>query len=196
MNSSWQSPKHRPARWPALAFYVVSWLAIGAVVAGVLIAILHDPDEGVVLPPVRATELTRAAESARCRLRRGGQPASAEPAVEGPRAPPVRVGAYTSELPEAGLIGAMRRGAVIIHYRDLSEEDVERLQTLQRDVPRATILVPRQDMPYRLAATAWRRLLGCSRLSGATLDAIRLFRGRYVGQGPEAITEDRRGQRE
>jgi hypothetical protein len=187
MDPSWQSSEHRPARWPALVFYVVSWLAIGAAVAGVVIALLHGADDEVELPPVRATELTRAADAADCRLRRGGQRASAAPAVEGPRAAPARGGTYTRALPEAGLVGAMRRGAIVIHYRrDLGEDDVERLETLQQTLPRATILVPHEGMPYRLAATAWRRLLGCRQLSARTLDAIQLFRGRYVGQGPEA----------
>ena len=33
--------------------------------------------------------------------------------------------------------------------------------------------------------TAWRRLLGCSRFGGGTIDAIRLFRGRFIGTGPD-----------
>jgi Protein of unknown function (DUF3105) len=193
MDPSCQSPERRPARWPALLFYVVSWLAIGAAVAGVVIALLHGADDEAELPPVRATELARAADAADCRLRRGGQRASAAPAVEGPRARPARVGTYTRTVPEAGLVGAMRRGAIVIYYRrDLGEDDVEQLETLQGTQPRATILVPHERMPYRLAATGWRRLLGCPQLTARALDAIRLFRGRYVGQGPEAGSEGQR----
>jgi hypothetical protein len=39
-------------------------------------------------------------------------------------------------------------------------------------------------MPYAVAATAHRRLVGCTRYGRETRDAIRLFLGRYVGTRP------------
>jgi hypothetical protein len=33
--------------------------------------------------------------------------------------------------------------------------------------------------------TAYRRLLGCRELSQPSIDAIQLFRGRFVGSGPD-----------
>ena len=54
-------------------------------------------------------------------------------------------------------------------------------------IPAGTILAPNGTrMPYALAVTAYRRLLGCPRVTPATLDAVQLFRGRFVGGGPEA----------
>ena len=139
------------------------------------------------LPPVRATELARAAASAGCGLRRGGQRASERPRVEGGRAVPTRPGTYDVEQPATGLVGAMRRGTIVIHYRPgVTDAELQRLTAVQRAVPAGTILAPERDMPYRVAVTAWRRLLGCDGLDARTLDAIRLFRGRYVGQGPDA----------
>jgi hypothetical protein len=39
-------------------------------------------------------------------------------------------------------------------------------------------------MRYEIAATAYRHLLGCEQLTDAALEALRLFRGRYLGTGP------------
>ena len=40
-------------------------------------------------------------------------------------------------------------------------------------------------MRYEVAVAAYRRLLGCTRFTDAAIDAIRLFRGRYIGIGPD-----------
>jgi hypothetical protein len=179
----------RSSRWTALLAYVAGWLVLGGLVAGAIIVALDDGDDGepaATLPPLQQTELTRAAERARCRLRRGPQPRAAQPPVEGPRARPLPVGIFSRPQRDEGLVGAMRRGTIVIQYRaDLVPDELERLQGLQRAVPRATILVPRTAMPYRVAVTGWRRLLGCPAVDASSIDAIRLFRGRYVGQGPD-----------
>jgi hypothetical protein len=41
-------------------------------------------------------------------------------------------------------------------------------------------------MPFAVAVTAYRRLLGCRDLNQSSVDAIQLFRGRFVGSGPDA----------
>ena len=171
----------------ALLAYVATWLAVGAAVAGALIVLLADGERGVALPPVQQTELAVAADRAGCRLRRGPQRAWERPPVEGPKGAAARPAAYTEPVARHALVAAMRAGTVVVHYRPgLAERDVEALEGVREAVPRGTILVPNEDMPYAVAATAWRRLLGCRRIDRATIDAIQLFRGRYVGQGPEA----------
>jgi hypothetical protein len=186
MASSWHPTVHRPAGWRALLAYIAGWLAVGAIAAAGVIALMHDGDPEISLPPVQETELARAADRADCRLRRGGQPAAAKPRVEGPRERPVRAGIYGADQPEGGLVGALRRGTVVIAYRPgLSEASRQQLEELQRAVPRGTIVAPDRDLPYAVAVTAWRRLLGCDRVAADTVDAIRLFHGRYVGSGPD-----------
>jgi len=57
-------------------------------------------------------------------------------------------------------------------------------------------LVPRRNMPYQVAATAWNgdpepngtgRSLLCDDLTDATWDAIRTFRDEHRSRGPEPI---------
>ena len=186
MASSWHPSDHRRDRRGALVAYVVAWLAVGGIIAAVVIVLVRDERRDVVLPPVEQTELAQAAMRAKCLFRRGAQPASEALPVEGAQAPPVPAGAYADEQPQPALVGALRRGMIIIYYRpDLGDDDLEQLREVQRALPRATVLVPKPDMPYQLAVTAWRRLLGCAHFDQPALDAARLFRGRYVGQGPD-----------
>ena len=75
----------------------------------------------------------------------------------------------------------------MIRFRD-SVDDVRlgELRGIQAAFPAGTIVTPNETaMPYEVAA-AYGRLLGCRRLSDAALDAVQLFRGRFVGVGPDA----------
>jgi hypothetical protein len=50
------------------------------------------------------------------------------------------------------------------------------------------LIFPNDEMPYEVAATAWRQTLGCDSYEGtATLDAIRAFRSEYRARGPEPV---------
>jgi hypothetical protein len=40
-------------------------------------------------------------------------------------------------------------------------------------------------MSFEVAATAYRRLLGCPRATDAAMEAALLFRGRFLGSGPD-----------
>jgi hypothetical protein len=52
----------------------------------------------------------------------------------------------------------------------------------------ATLLFPNENMPYAVAATAWRNLIGCNEFKGAiTLDALRAFAKKTWGHGREPV---------
>lgn len=181
-----QSNGRRPAGRRALLAYISAWLLVGGVLAFAAVTLL-DGGDTVTLPPVQETELASAAEKAGCELRRGADAERlAQPPVDGLSSHPVAAGFYERMQKSTGLIGALRRGVIVIHYRpELAEEEVEALRTIQEAVPRGTIVVPNRTMRYALAVTAWRRVLACKRTNGGTVDALRLFRGRYVGSGPD-----------
>lgn len=82
---------------------------------------------------------------------------------------------------------ALRRGVIVIqHRRDLPEAVVEELRTLQEVVPPGTIVTPgRVASEDAVAVLAWHGLLTCRRHSPGAVDAIRLFRGRFIGSGPD-----------
>jgi chloramphenicol 3-O-phosphotransferase len=85
------------------------------------------------------------------------------------------------------LAAAVRRGLVVISYRaGLARKRVEQLRALQSVAPQGTIVTP-DDARARgeILVAAYRRLLACPRFTDVALDALRLFRGRYIGIGPD-----------
>jgi len=159
----------------------------GLTVIGLAFGLLRlGGEDEVSLPPVRQTELADAAVAAGCELRRNRPADPQGPPVDGPGAAPAAPGVYSRPVDGSALVGAMRSGMIVIHYRPpLAQNRVDQLGELQKAVPVGTIVTPNETMRYALAVTAWRRLLGCRRFDGGTIDAIRLFRGRFIGSGPD-----------
>ena len=177
----------RGSRLAVLA-YVAAWLVAAAVLAGVLLAVLDggEPDE-VSLPPVYETELAVAARDAGCELRlaRAGERFN-PPVVGGVGARPARPGFYEESPGVRALTAALRDGVVVIHIRDLDATGLALLESVQNAVPDGTIVTPNDTgMPFAVAVTSYRRLLGCPSLSDSSVEAIQLFRGRFVGSGPD-----------
>jgi hypothetical protein len=168
--------------------YVAAWLAAATMIVGVLLAAL-DTDEPaeVSLPPVLETELTHAARDAGCELRRARAGERLNPPVlGGVGAMPARPGIYEESPGASALLAALREGVVVIQFRDLDGTGVDLLHDVQEAVPEGTIVAPNDTgMPYLVAATSYRRLLGCRELDQSAIDAIQLFRGRFVGSGPD-----------
>lgn len=178
----------RAARLPAIAGYALFCIAIGAAVTGLMVFALGagDRDAGTALPPLRETQLVKAVQAGGCELRRTGGAELARPA-DGRAAAPADPRVYEDAPPREQLTAALRRGVIVISYRDgLNPDRLEQLRALQSVVPGGTIVAPgASGMRYAVAAAAYRRLLGCQRFDDAVIDAIRLFRGRYVGTGPD-----------
>lgn len=165
----------------AVVVYAAVWAALTAVVAFAVTSAV-DGDESVTLPPVRAIDMTAAARIAGCEIRRGDRVDASVP-VSGPLdGAPARPGFYDDSPPPDALVEALRRGVIVIHYRrDLPAKRVDELRVVQRAVPSGTIVTPNDGMRHAVAVAAWRRLLSCTRMTDETLDALRLFRGRYIG---------------
>jgi hypothetical protein len=186
----WRSPRFpRPGSRLAVLGYAIAWLVGAAAIAGLAVGLLHssEPDE-VSLPPVRETQLADAARDARCELVHAGTHGDRlNPAVDGPTATPAAPGVYEQPPSPAALVGAVRRGVVVIQVgRAVPDGTVELLADLQRAIPDGTIVTRASPgMPFAIAVTAYRRLLGCPRYTPKVLDAVRLFHGRFVGIGPD-----------
>jgi hypothetical protein len=169
--------------------YVAVWMVAATTIIGVLLAALDSDDPEVVsLPPVHETELADAARDAGCELRRARPGERLNPAVVGGiGAMPAEPGSYEQSPGEPALLAALRDGVVVIQFRDLDGAGVELLHDVQEAVPEGTIVTPNDTgMPFAVAVTAYRRLLGCRELDDTSVDAIQLFRGRFVGSGPDS----------
>jgi hypothetical protein len=170
------------------AGYVMAWLAGAAVIAGIAIVLLDgDEPEEVSLPPIRETQLADAARRAGCELRRTGPREQTDPAVDGSAASEAARAGFYDESPDgASLVAALRHGVIVIHFRgDLGGERVDDLRRIQEAAPNGTIVTPNASMSFEVAATAYRRLLGCPRATDAAMEAALLFRGRFLGSGPD-----------
>jgi len=168
--------------------YVAAWLVAATVFVGVVLAVLDDgrPEE-VSLPPVHRTELDAAAREAGCTLYRARSGDLNPPVVGGLGALPARPGVHEESPGTAALTAALRDGVIVIQFGDLDDSGVELLRAVQEAVPEGTIVAPNDTgMPFLVAVTAYRRLLGCRRFNDAAVEAIQLFRGRYLGSGPGA----------
>jgi hypothetical protein len=171
-----------------LLMYAVGWLAgVGLLVALVLL-VFGSGDDSVSVPPVRETELADAAVRGRCELRVARTGERLNPPVDGPAGvAPAKPGFYDRPVSSPALAAAVRRGIVVIQFRrDLDGRGKNSLKSLQAAVPTGTIVAPNgTNMRFELAVTAYRRLLGCPRFTDRTLDAVQLFRGRFLGSGPD-----------
>jgi hypothetical protein len=169
--------------------YAVVWLVAAAAAVGVVFAIFGGDDADTVdVPPVRETELADAVGQSRCVLRTAPRGQQHNPPVDGPAGGrPARAGFYDKPVPTAELIAAVRHGIVVIQFRPgLGGDILDALKQVQEAVPEGTIVAPNATgMHFELAVVAYRRLLGCPRYTLRALDAVQLFRGRFLGSGPE-----------
>jgi hypothetical protein len=188
--SSRQTPDRDAGGRRAALAYAAAWLCAAAIVV-VPVALLLRPDHDatVTVPPIRDARLIDAARRSHCVLERALRGEALNPPVDGPaRRRPARAGVYQRPLPQVALTSALRHGMVAIQVRDNLDGDArDALESIQSALPTGTILAPNGTrMPFAVAVTAYRRLLGCPGITPTTLDAVQLFRGRFVGAGPEA----------
>jgi hypothetical protein len=146
-----------------------------------------DRDAAARLAPVREISLVEAVQHGGCRLRLSRRDAPVGPPVDGPAGAPAAPRVYERPPDVARLTAAMRHGVVVIAYRpQLDGQRVDELRAVQGEVPAGTIVTPAAGAGRdELTASAYRRQLGCRRFSQAAIDAVRLFRGRFVGTGPD-----------
>jgi len=114
----------------------------------------------------------------------------ADPPTSGDHSPdPLTDGAYAEAPSPLNYLHALEHGRVEVQYKSsLPEQAQLELLGLYDEDSAGMILFPNDEMPYEVAATAWRQTLGCDSYEGAaTLDAIRAFKAEYRARGPEPI---------
>jgi Protein of unknown function (DUF3105) len=168
------------------------------------------PDGGSI-PAQQEFDLTAAARGANCELRseraRSRQHTNdlsqrvnydSNPPMSGRHYQiPAEDGAYGEAPQDEQLVHTLEHGRVIIWFKpSLSEEQRAGLKKLFDEDSYQLLLVPRADMPYQVAASAWNRdpvpngtgrLLACERMTPEVYDALRAFRDEHRSNGPEPV---------
>lgn len=114
------------------------------------------------------------------------------PPTSGPHInPPLQQadGAWAEPAAPVHVVHSLEHGRIAIQYDPLLAEEAQlALKGLYDTAYSAALLFPNPDMPYAVAATAWRNLIGCSDWQGqATLDAVLAFGAAHWGRGPEPV---------
>jgi hypothetical protein len=110
---------------------------------------------------------------------------------------PAQDGIYGKAPQDEELVHGMEHGRVIFWVKpSLPEDQRADIRALVDDDTYQMFLVPRSNMPYAVAATAWNadpppggtgRLLLCNEVNDQTFDALAAFRDEHRSQGPEPI---------
>jgi hypothetical protein len=167
---------------------------------------------GGSVPEQKEFEVRPAAEAAGCRLRTvkgtGTQDhtTSLDERVKYDTNPPTtgrhyqipaEDGAYSKAPQDEELVHAEEHGRVIVWFKpSLSEEQRADLKALYDEDTYQMFLVPRANMPYEVAATAWNgdpapngrgQMLLCEKVTPEIYDALRAFRDEHRSRGPEPV---------
>lgn len=189
-------------RWPVV-FYSIAWLLAGCVAAGaIVLAVQSASGSG---DGEQSASGSGGAEQARnqrppdrltrsCVVRRDTGPVTSsslrvlQPPTLGPPSRPATPGIHTRPLAATELVGALRRGYIVVQYRPSLEAALVR--RLRREFgagdPPTVVAPDATGMRFTVAVTAWSRLLGCADLGEDTIAAAQEFRRRYAGAGPDA----------
>ncbi len=110
---------------------------------------------------------------------------------------PAQDGIYGEAPQDEQLVHNMEHGRVIIWVKpSLPAKQRADIRAMVEDDPYQMVLVPRKNMPYAVAATAWDadpapngtgELLLCNDVNDKTFDALQSFRDEHRSQGPEPI---------
>jgi hypothetical protein len=110
---------------------------------------------------------------------------------------PAQDGIYGDPPQDEQLVHNMEHGRVIIWVKPSAPKDVRAdIRALVEDDSYQMVLVPRKNMPYEVAATAWDadpapngtgELMTCTKVTDKTYDALAAFRDDHRSQGPEPI---------
>jgi hypothetical protein len=204
-----------------VGFGAAGLLAIAAIIAVVIVAAGGNggasgetaellPGGGSV-PEQQEFDLTAAARAAGCELRSSRatdrtHTSGLDDRVKYPTNPPTsgrhylepaRDGAYAEAPQDEQLVHTLEHGRVIVWFKPgLSEDQRADLKALFDEDDYQMLLVPRPNMPYDVAASAWNRdpepngtgrLLLCDRMNPEVFDAIRTFRDEHRSNGPEPV---------
>ena len=219
-----QQARAAEQRKKMVGYGAASVLAIAAVVVAILVLTGGNgkagsgpgnagdvfPDGGSV-PEQKVFDIDPAAKAAGCQLqtKKGtarGHTTSLSDRVKYNTNPPTTGRHY--EIPaDDGIYGQAPQDEQLVHNEEhgrviiwvkpsLPSKQRADIRALVEEDSYQMVLVPRRNMPYAVAATAWNaepapngtgRLMGCNEVNAKTFDALAAFRDENRSQGPEPV---------
>ncbi|MDP2711818.1 MAG: DUF3105 domain-containing protein [Solirubrobacteraceae bacterium] len=189
-------------------------IVAGAVVAGIAFAVSsagNGTSESAGGADVDTGRLTSAASDAGCVYRafpnegeeHTAEPLTAEdfetnPPTSGTHNPnPAPDGLYVTGNEPAieNWVHTLEHGRVLFQYKPGTDEAVvSQLEALfNEDVAgsgggyHSVLMQNNTDMPFEVAAVAWRHYMACETFTPRTIEALRVFRDELVDKGPETV---------
>jgi hypothetical protein len=217
-----QQARAAEQRKKMIGYGAAAVLAIAVAVVAILLATGGDsassgagnagnvfPDGGS-FPEQKVFEVGPAAKAAGCEVRtakgRGGHTTDLSTKVKYNTNPPssgrhyevpADDGIYGQAPQDEQLVHNLEHGRVIIWVKpSLPAKQRADIRALVEDDSYQMVLVPRRNMPYAVATTAWDadpapggtgELLLCNDVNDKTFDALQAFRDEHRSQGPEPI---------
>ncbi len=151
-----------------------------------------------------AAKLPAAAKAAKCVLRNPKDEGSthllpsqptpkygSDPPTSGNHDPvPLANGVYESPITNfRHAVHTLEHGRVEIEYQsNLPEADQLKLKGVVDEDFRDVVMFQNDKSQWQVSVAAWGHYLGCKTYNDKVLDAIRAFRDKYRGNGPESVT--------
>jgi hypothetical protein len=97
--------------------------------------------------------------------------------------------AYDTAPPPENYVHSLEHGRIELQYRpSVSPALVAGVRSVYDESPEHVLLFPNNTgMPFEVAATAWKHLLGCPSFNARVPEALRRFRDAYRDRGPEEV---------
>jgi hypothetical protein len=164
----------------------------------------------VPIPAARTADLDEAVKAAGCELRtfplEGREHIADTETYDGYKSNPPTSGNHRITPAQDGFydpgnspakeatVHALEHGRIVLEYKPGTPERViGQFDTLFNEPLRGAegyhqlVLENQTDMPFAVAAVAWRNYVGCPSINDRVWDAFRAFREAYVDKGPELI---------
>jgi Protein of unknown function (DUF3105) len=173
-------------------------------------ASLYPPDGAVARPG--ETDVSKAADAAGCQVKEEraksrdhvGNPAEQIPYSSNPPMTgrhyeiAAEDQAFTEPPPDASVVHSLEHGRVNVWFKPDAPKKVraDLKATYDSEQGYQLLLIPRPNMAYQMAATAWGRkpeplgtgyLLGCQTVDAQAMTALRAFIDEHRGNGPEPV---------
>ena len=101
---------------------------------------------------------------------------------------PARWGNYPTPVNQVQAVHNLEHGGIVIQYGSkVSSGDIDRLMGYYDGDPNGILMAPLPALGSKIAATAWQKLLTCSKFDKKALDT---FKKKHRYKGPERLPKD------